>query len=715
MVLFVLLFVLVACDPDLVPEEDVEFTVTFETNGGTAIEEQIVVEGRAIAEPDVPSKEGHTFLGWYTDSTFNNVYDFSAPIFGDLRLHAKWQVNAYSIRYLDHDGSVLYETTFDYLVELLDVYTDALSRTGYTFLGWDTELPTTMPAHDLVLQALYDINSYTITFLAHDGSELSQATFDYNTDLSTIEPPVAPEREGFRFTGWDMEVPATMPDQDVVIQAMYVADQPPQILGLDDVILNPFDPFDPMEGVTASDVEDGDLTERILITENTWNPTTPGAYHVTYEVEDNNGNKTSTSRNVYVQASSEPMTITIMVGSVCTMDPFADCYTKQDKLDRQARQNQVESVFHVDVLYRNYPTSAAWGPSRIAAILQANIAEAPMADLYAISSDWIAQLAKGDAIVSVSEYLYDHGAQIDASYHEVGAYQNDIYGFHANPVTMSAGLFFNADLIEALGVDNPTQLYLDGNWNWTRFEAWATSVQAALELQGTDRYALGGRMSDYAQSMIPLNGGQLIDQQNERVSFTHLPALQTYDFLTGLYQDGLFEPNPMYDAGSLLWQTGKVAMHPGSLWFLNAANRWGYLSFEIGFVPYPVADDYTGAYRSPVSGIEVMALANQNNAVKEEYVFQVWNALQLWPSEAERTASLELELANIFADERYRSAYLDVYDHVFLDLIHALGISAYGSDGWTANIHNAIREDDAQLVVDRIWPVYQAALDQYVG
>ena len=59
-------------------------------------------------------------------------------------------------------------------------------------------------------------------------------------------------------------------------------------------------------------------------------------------------------------------------------------------------------------------------------------------------------------------------------------------------------------------------------------------------------------------------------------------ALETYSFIYGLFNKGLFEGSGTYDSGSPLWQSGKVVMHPGSYWFLNAENRWKNLAFDLG-------------------------------------------------------------------------------------------------------------------------------------
>lgn len=160
---------------------------------------------------------------------------------------------------------------------------------------------------------------------------------------------------------------------------------------------------------------------------------------------------------------------------------------------------------------------------------------------------------------------------------------------------------------------------------------------------------------------------------------------------------------------------GKVAVYPGSLWFINADNRWGGLPFELGFVPYPVADDFTGDYVSAVSGVALMTVASGMSAEREELVFQVWNELQLWKTGSELTDSFELSLLTKFDDELYIEAYLEVYDKTYLDLINAIGISAYGEDGWVRNINTGIREGTARTVVDQIKPIYEAALDEYLG
>lgn len=66
------------------------FTVTFNSNGGSEVPNQVVEQGAAAVEPNAPTKSGYRFDGWYTDSSLATAYDFNMPVTGDLTLYAKW-------------------------------------------------------------------------------------------------------------------------------------------------------------------------------------------------------------------------------------------------------------------------------------------------------------------------------------------------------------------------------------------------------------------------------------------------------------------------------------------------------------------------------------------------------------------------------------------------------------------------------------------------
>lgn len=484
--------------------------------------------------------------------------------------------------------------------------------------------------------------------------------------------------------------------------------------GVANVTITVGDTFEPKAGVKAFE-GDKEITADVTVS-GVVNTNVANSYVVTYSVKDSSGKTVEVKRTVTVTgASVTAQKITIMHGAPYEVDPFLGNYSGKNAKERQDIQKAVEAKYNVDIDYVAYPANAPWGPDRVQAIINGSIANTPLADIYWSTSDWIQQLAKAEAIVPIDKYLTTTGSRISQSYRDISTFQDKVYGIAEGNLTVDVGLYFNANLVKNLGVANPAQLFLDGQWTWTRFEAWATQVQTLLNAQGEGSSALGGQLSAYAESMIPLNGGSLINATTKRVAFAQNPALQTYDFLHTLYTKGLFEATPTYDAGSAEWMAGKVAMHPGSLWFVTADNRWGGLPFELGFVPYPKADAYTGEYASPVSGVALYHVASGMTAEREALVFEVFNELQLWRTEAELKDEFELSLMTKFDDQLYVDAYLSIYDKTYLELINAVGIGAYGESGWRRNINLAIKEGNARTVVDSIKQTYENALNDYLN
>lgn len=85
----------------------VAYTVTFDSNGGSAVASQQIVEGYTVKEPDAPFKEGSELSYW----TLNGVeYDFDTPVSSDITLVAVWKINYIPLEYLENTGTQYIDT-----------------------------------------------------------------------------------------------------------------------------------------------------------------------------------------------------------------------------------------------------------------------------------------------------------------------------------------------------------------------------------------------------------------------------------------------------------------------------------------------------------------------------------------------------------------------------------------------------------------------------
>lgn len=185
---------------------------------------QIVQAGEKAVKPDDPKVNGLTFGGWYTDEdcTDGNEYNFTAPVTKGVTLTAKWTANSYTITFDTNGGSAVAPITQDYGTDI--TAPAAPTKTGYTFMGWEPEIPATMPAEDMTITAKWSINQYTVTFDTDGGSAVAPITQDYGT---AITAPADPTREGYTFIGWDKAIPTTMPAENMTITAKWKDSEKP--------------------------------------------------------------------------------------------------------------------------------------------------------------------------------------------------------------------------------------------------------------------------------------------------------------------------------------------------------------------------------------------------------------------------------------------------------------------------------------------------------
>ena len=190
-----------------------QYTITFDTNGGSEIAPITQDYGTEITAPDNPTRKGYTFKGW--DKEIPETMPAE-----NITVKAQWEINQYTITFDTNGGSEITPITQDYGTEI--TAPDNPTRKGYTFKGWDKEIPETMPAENITVKAQWEINQYTIAFDTNGGSEIAPITQDYGTEITA---PDNPTRKGYTFKGWDKEIPKTMPAENITVKAQWEINQ----------------------------------------------------------------------------------------------------------------------------------------------------------------------------------------------------------------------------------------------------------------------------------------------------------------------------------------------------------------------------------------------------------------------------------------------------------------------------------------------------------
>ena len=194
--------------PATMPSYDVSVSGTFIVNAytltyivdGEVYYTETITYGTELTAIEAPVKEGYTFSGWSGMPT-------TMPA-EDVIVSASFTVNTYKITYTV-DGGVYHTDSVAFGTELTAI--EAPVKEGYTFSGW-SEIPATMPSHDVSVSGTFIVNAYTLTYTV-DGEVYYTETITYGTELTVIEAPV---KEGYTFSGWS-EVPEAMPASDVTI------------------------------------------------------------------------------------------------------------------------------------------------------------------------------------------------------------------------------------------------------------------------------------------------------------------------------------------------------------------------------------------------------------------------------------------------------------------------------------------------------------------
>ena len=202
-----------------------EHTLTFETNGGSAINPVTVRHGNAVARPADPTKDKYTFIGWYADPEFTEEYDFATVLEADKTIYAKFELTSTPIGdiYVRYDVlhiKQLPDGTYDLAnaeVEHLSAKKDTtvtavikdyrathhvnVNRTLSKLTGTAIQPYKGVDGKPVytILSVYYDLDFHTLTFDTMGGSKIAPETVRHGL---TVAKPKDPVNGGYWFDGW---------------------------------------------------------------------------------------------------------------------------------------------------------------------------------------------------------------------------------------------------------------------------------------------------------------------------------------------------------------------------------------------------------------------------------------------------------------------------------------------------------------------------------
>ena len=200
--------------PEVMPAHDVTVTGSFTVNkykltytvDGVEYKSYDIDFGSVITPEEAPTREGYTFSGWSEIPEVMPAHDVTVT--------GTFTINKYKLVY-KVDGEVYKSYDVEYGTSIIPEPEPEPTQEYYTFSGW-SEIPATMPAHDVTVTGTFNINKYRLIYKV-DGEVYRSYDIEYG---ATITPEPTPTKEGYTFSGWS-EIPATMPAHDVTVSGTF--------------------------------------------------------------------------------------------------------------------------------------------------------------------------------------------------------------------------------------------------------------------------------------------------------------------------------------------------------------------------------------------------------------------------------------------------------------------------------------------------------------
>ena len=201
--------------PEVMPAENLvvialfdskTYTITYQVEGEADIVQQYLYN-ESIVLPDSPEKIGHTFKAW--SIALPEVMPAE-----NIVVEAIFEKNTYTITY-QVDGEIYKSENYLYQDSIEGIANP--EKKGYTFKAWSITIPEVMPAENITIEAIFEKNTYTITYQV-DHIEYAKQTYFYQDKITL---PTMPTKKGYIFSGWQSEIPEYMPEENITLEGTF--------------------------------------------------------------------------------------------------------------------------------------------------------------------------------------------------------------------------------------------------------------------------------------------------------------------------------------------------------------------------------------------------------------------------------------------------------------------------------------------------------------
>ncbi len=575
-------------------------TITFDSDGGSAVAPLTIQKGTIPTKPADPVKEGFVFDYWFEKGKLTK-FNFGKKLQRNVELVAAWReyaiitvdLNLGKFEVLPEQEPVEYEVNYNGNIVIDNDATP--TRNGFEFGGW------------MINGEVVDLTTYKVTadvtitakWNQVEGNEYVTVTFDINGGAVEFEPLVL----------------------------------------LKGSVISNIDKYNP--GKNAA----GDKFDGWKLNDEYFGSTTVVDQNITLVASWDSGTQTAEYK-----AKWEPnkqtggfdgkgMTVKILCLPTASFDPFDPGYSSSDKKIKQTHQRLVEKEYNISIVYEAWGDSASWGPDRVAYIKANAKGEFRANDVYIvnITSSWIPTLVKEECLAELYDTDTDTGIFTEVGYQEVskgvyqaGTYQQaeavnqatgssgKVYGYVQGNIHPDHFMYFNENLISESGLENPAELWFKGEWTWSKFEEYTKQLQNYLNGKSTDTEKYYALALGYPEFWIGScastgNGIATVNGKAGRLNLKSPNVVERLSAIQSLVQSGSYDKNRNVADVAASFAQGKVAFHHGDLWFLKDPSRFDPTwTWKIGCVPYPTANNEGGEPQYTTDSSKAIKDANGN-------------------------------------------------------------------------------------------------------